>query len=107
MTICGVEVYGKETGEKPEEKKEERKEVMLELSGYDQSSVHSKYAWSAQKLVQYMGYPITDISAKWKTQTCTYSKNETGAWQSVSLDKDHEITKIMLIGRSDTQQERI
>jgi hypothetical protein len=50
-----------------------------------------------------MGYPITDISAKWKTQTCTYSKNETGAWQSVSMDKDYEVTKIMLVGRSDTQ----
>jgi hypothetical protein len=50
-----------------------------------------------------MGCPITDISAKSKTQTCTYSKNETGAWQSVSMDKDYEVTKIMLVGRSDTQ----
>jgi hypothetical protein len=36
LTICGVEVYGKETGEKAEEKKEVlRREIMLELTGFD------------------------------------------------------------------------
>lgn len=80
LTICGVEVYGKETGEKAEEDKDKKKEIMFQLESSDQSSIHSKFQWSAAKLVQYMGAPVTDVSGSWGTQTCTYSKNETGAW---------------------------
>jgi len=105
LTICGVEVHGEATGEKPDDK-EEKREVMFELATFDQSSISNKYEWSAQKLIQYMGAPVTDISANWNTQTCTYSQHGPGEWQSVSMSDEHEVTKIRLIGRSDEKQDR-
>ena len=49
---------------------------------------------------------MTDISNNWYGQTCTYSNHGPGEWQSVSLNDEHEITKIRVVGRSDEKQER-